>query len=170
MGYTPFKMKGFPQHSGTSSTKYETKAVSSKKLTEATKSNKSIKALSDTPKQVSKVGKETLKTTTKNIVSGGKQVSKAAKSSKVLNTLNKARKAIGLTPQGVVGMGLIEGGVKTAKWMGESFNKAENVNYNDPKYAKLAEHKYGTKGKSKNINKSKQLKSGDKIKAMGPQD
>ena len=94
---------------------------------------------------------------------------KQTATSKTLSVLNKARKGIGLTPQGIVGMGLFEGAVRTAKWMGESFNKAENVNYNDPKNAKLAEHKYGTKGKSKNINKSKQLKSGDEIEAIGPQ-
>ncbi len=41
---------------------------------------------------------------------------------------------------------------------------------NDPKNAKLAEYKYGTKGKSKNTGKTKQLKSGDKIKATGPED
>jgi len=71
MGYTPFKMKGF---SGFKDSQSNMKAVSSEKLTEAVKSNKSIKALSDTPKQMSKVGKKTLKTTTKNIVSAGKQV------------------------------------------------------------------------------------------------
>ena len=82
----PFKMKKF---SG-----FGNKAVSSKKLTEAVKSNKNIKALSDTPKQVSKVGKNTLKTTAKNMVSAGKQVLSAIPKP-VVNVAKNVTKRLG---------------------------------------------------------------------------
>ena len=55
-----------------------------------------------------------------------------------------------------------------AEWMGRSWNKAENVNMNAPENVKLAEYKYGSSDKSKNIGKSKQIKKGDKIRVMGP--
>ena len=88
---------------------------------------------------------------------------------KKLSTLNKVRKGLGLTPQGLVGLGLFEGGLAAAEWMGESWNKAENIDMNDPKNAKYAEWYYGSSKKSKNIGKTTQIKKGDKIKATGPE-
>jgi len=72
--------------------------LTSKHETKTVKSNKSIKALSDTPKQVSKAGKKTLKTTTKNIVSAGKQFLSAIPKP-VLNVANVAKRFAG--PVGV---------------------------------------------------------------------
>ena len=88
---------------------------------------------------------------------------------KKLSTLNKVRKGLGLTPQGIVGMGLFEGGLAAAEWMGESWNKAENVKMNAPENAKYAEWYYGPSNKSKNIGKTTQIKKGDKIEATGPE-
>ena len=54
------------------------------------------------------------------------------------------------------------------KFGANALHKAKNINYNDPKNAKLAEYKYGSSDKSKNIGKSKQIKKGDKIRVKGP--
>ena len=88
---------------------------------------------------------------------------------KKLSKLNKVRKALALTPQGIVGMGLFEGGLAAAGWMGGSWNKAKNINMNAPENTKYAEWYYGSSKKSKNIGKTKQIKKGDKIKAAGPE-
>ncbi len=88
---------------------------------------------------------------------------------KKLSTLNKVRKGLGLTPQGLVGMTLFEGGLAAAEGAVKSWNKAENINMNAPENVKLAEYKYGSSNKSKNIGKTTQIKKGDKIEATGPE-
>ncbi len=66
-------------------------------------------------------------------------------------------------------MGLFEGGLAAAEGAVKSWNKAENINMNAPENVKLAEYKYGSSNKSKNIGKTTQIKKGDKIEATGPE-
>ena len=108
------------------------------------------KATSKSLKTLTKVKKPVVKAFTK-IAKTGLRIGKGIKN---------------LTVPGLLG----EGALQAAKWMGKSWNKAENINMNDPKYAKYAEWKYGTSGKSKNKGKSKQVTKGDKIKAIAPRD
>ena len=87
------------------------------------------------------------------------------KAGKVLKTLKKAKNLLSFTPQGIVGTALAEGAFAAGEGMYKAWDKAENINMNDPKNKKYAEWYYGTKGKQ-NENKSMQIKPGDKIKAI----
>ena len=94
----------------------------------------------------------------RNTMSAGKQVAQK----KVIKKAAKfVSRKLGLFGAALTAYDAVKSGAN-------ALHKAKNINYNDPKNVKLAEYKYGTKGKSKNMGKSKKIKKGDKIKAIGP--
>tara|TARA_Y100000361_G_scaffold68640_1_gene60538 strand:+ start:1822 stop:2250 length:429 start_codon:yes stop_codon:yes gene_type:complete len=138
--------------------------------------------MSEKKKQLKKIASE-LKKASKMHASQAKRVEKISNSplymksgmGKVANgspinlnwgTLKKIKNFAGLTPKGAVGLALFDTGVEAAKWMHRSFDKAENINMNDPKYSKYAEWYYGKK-KNPDAGKTKKIKKGDQIEATG---